>query len=127
MGIPFIKAAFIYFFFGVTFGLYIGIANQFQFSSAHAQINLLGWVSLALIGAIYHLFPEAGNNRLAKTNFWIMMFGVPLLTFAMVLFGLGKHEIAGPISGIGSILIIIGVIIFMLNIWLNIKTKVRLS
>lgn len=127
MGIPFIKASVVYFFIGVTFGIYIGIFDKFQFSSAHAHINLLDWVSLALIGTIYHLFPEAGKNKLAQSNFWLLMTGVPLLTFAMILFSVGKHDLAGPISGIGGILILIGVLLFMINIWLNVKAKVRLS
>lgn len=127
MGIKFIKVSTIYFLIGITFGIYIGVADQFQFSSAHAHINLLGWVSLAIIGAIYHLFPEAGENKLAKGNFWLMMLGVPLLTFAMVLFRMGMEEFAGPMSGVGGILILIGVLVFVVNIMLNVNIKARLS
>lgn len=60
--------------------MYIGFGDQFVFSSAHAHINLLGWVSLALSGVIYQLFPLAGENKLAVLHFWLQMIGVPLLT-----------------------------------------------
>lgn len=121
MGVRFIKMSVLYFVIGIGFGIYIGFGNQFAFSSAHAHINLLGWVSLALSGVIYQLFPLAGENKLAGIHFWLQMIGVPLLTFAMVLFGLGKFEIGGPLSGIGGILVFVGVIIFAINILKNVK------
>ncbi len=103
--------------------MYIEFGNQFVFSSAHAHINLLGWVSLALSGIIYQLFPLAGNNKLAAIHFGLQMIGVPLLTLAMVLFGLGKFEIGGPLSGIGGMLVFAGVIIFAINVFKNVKSK----
>jgi cbb3-type cytochrome oxidase subunit 1 len=47
----------------------MGVSDSFQFTSAHAHINLLGWVSLAITGGIYHIFPTAGENKLAKIHF----------------------------------------------------------
>ena len=64
MGIRLIKVSVLYFVVGIVFGMYMGFADQFVFSSAHAHINLLGWVSLALSGIIYHLFPHTGENKL---------------------------------------------------------------
>ena len=66
MGVRFIKVSVLYFVIGIGFGMYIGFGDQFAFSSAHAHINLLGWVSLALSGVIYQLFPLAGENKLAN-------------------------------------------------------------
>ncbi|KEF38081.1 Cbb3-type cytochrome oxidase, subunit 1 [Schinkia azotoformans MEV2011] len=102
----------------------MGVADLFQFTSAHAHINLIGWVSLAITGVIYHIFPVAGESKLAKIHFWLMMIGVPLLAFSMILFGLGQFGIGGPISGIGGIFIFIGAILFMINIMKNVKEKV---
>src|SRR5699024_9218995 len=115
----------VYFVIGIGFGMYMGIADQFQFSSAHAHINLLGWVSFALVGVIYHLFPVAGGNKMASVHFWLQMIGVPLLTFSMVLFGLGKFEVGGPLSGIGGTLVAIGVLIFAVNVLKNIQLNGR--
>lgn len=123
MGVKFIKVSVIYFFIGIALGIYMGVADLFQFSSAHAHINLLGWVSFAVMGLIYHVFPSAGENTLAKIHFLFMMIGVPLLSFAMILFGLGQFQIGGPLSGIGGILIFIGAILFVINIIKNVKIK----
>lgn len=125
MGIKFIKVSVLYFFIGISLGIYMGVTDLFQFTSAHAHINLIGWVSLAITGLIYHVFPVAGENKLAKIHFWLMMIGVPLLSFAMILFGLGQFGIGGPISGVGGILILIGVIIFIINVMKNAKAKAR--
>lgn len=123
MGIKFIKVSVTYFLIGISLGIYMGFADKFQFTSAHTHINLLGWVSLAISGVIYHLFPYAGENTLAKVHFWLMMIGVPLLTFAMILFGLGEIGIGGPMSGIGGILILIGVVLFVFNVLKNVQVK----
>lgn len=124
MGVKFIKVAVVYFLIGIVLGIYMGIADLFQFSSAHAHINLLGWVSLALSGLIYHAFPAAGENILAKAQFGLLMIGIPLLTFAMILFGSGYHGIGGPVSGFGGILILAAVIIFVVNVMKNVKQRI---
>jgi len=33
---------------GMAMGIYMGIADDHRFAHAHAHVNLLGWVSLAL-------------------------------------------------------------------------------
>lgn len=125
MGVKFIKVSVIYFLIGISLGFYMGIAGLFQFTSAHAHINLLGWVSLAITGVIYHVFPLAGENKLAKIHFWLMMIGVPVLSFSMILFGLGQFQIGGPLSGVGGILIFIGVVLFIINVMKNVKAKAK--
>ncbi len=119
MGIAFIKTSVVYFVIGVGFGLYIGIANQFQFASAHAHINLLGWVSSAIAGLVYLQVPRLGSTKLAKAHFWLYFVGVPILTGAMVLFGLGMHNVGGPLSGVGGILIVVSVLLFAINVFVH--------
>lgn len=121
MGVKFIKVSVVYFVIGISLGMYMGMGDNFAFTSAHAHINLLGWVSTALAGLIYHAFPLAGGNKLAKVHFWLHMIGIPVLTFAMFLFGLGQFGIGGPLSGVGGILVFAGVIIFAINILKNVK------
>ncbi|OZU87417.1 cytochrome-c oxidase [Virgibacillus indicus] len=121
MGVKFIKVSVVYFLIGATLGIYMGMADLFQFTSAHAHINLLGWASLALTGLIYHVFPLAGENKLAAAHFWLHMVGIPLLTFSMILFGLAKFEIAVPLSAVGGILVFIGVVLFVINVMKNVK------
>lgn len=122
MGVAFIKVSVLYFMIGVTLGLYIGIADQFQYTSAHAHINLLGWVSSALAGVIYLQIPRLGSNRLARVHFWLFTIGIPLLIFSMICFALGMFEVGVPLSAVGSILIIASVFLFVINIVFNLKS-----
>jgi hypothetical protein len=48
MGVRFLKIAAVYFFIAVCIGLVMGITHNFMFTSVHAHLNLLGWVSMAL-------------------------------------------------------------------------------
>ncbi|WP_175476851.1 MULTISPECIES: hypothetical protein [Virgibacillus] len=47
----FLKIAAVYSVLGVCLGLTMGITENFSFTSVHAHLNLLGWVSLALFGS----------------------------------------------------------------------------
>lgn len=49
-GVFLIKMAVVYLLLGVLLGLGMASSGQYQLSSIHTHINLLGWVTLALPG-----------------------------------------------------------------------------
>lgn len=127
MGVRFLKIAVLYFLIGILLGMYMSITHQFQFAPSHAHINLLGWTSLALVGIIYHLFPQAGEMRLAKWHFWLHNIGLPIMMVGLVLMesGMVQYE---PVVAVGASATVIGIILFVINVWLNVKsTKVKQS
>ena len=77
MGSRLIKISAIYFVIGVSLGLYMSIVHSYVLTSVHVHINLLGWVSLALAGIIYTLFPDLASTKLAKTHFWLHNITLP--------------------------------------------------
>lgn len=116
MGIRFLKIAAVYFFIAVCLGLVMGIIHNFAFTSVHAHLNLLGWVSMALFGIIYCIYPRAAETKLAKGHFWLHNIGVPVMQgalFAQILTGIGALTL-GII--VGSMLVVVGVLLFMINI-----------
>lgn len=121
MGVSFIKVSVCYFVAGVLLGLFMGISDQFQYASAHAHINLLGWVSSAVAGILYFLVPGIGNNKLARFHFWLYIVGVPVLCLAMIFFGLSNYELGVPLSAVGGTMVTAGVIVFAANVLLNLK------
>lgn len=124
MGVKFLKAAVIYFLIGVAFGLYMEMADQQQYTGVHAHVNLLGWVSMGIAGLIYVLFPKAGESALAKAHFWLHNIGTPIMMIALfLLLYLEKDMPYGPIIGVGAILIILGVLLFAINVLKNVKAK----
>jgi cbb3-type cytochrome oxidase subunit 1 len=126
MGARFLKVAVVYFVIGVVFGMYMGIAQQFQMSSVHAHINLLGWVSLALAGVVYVLFPKAGASVLGKLHFWLHNIGLPLMVIGLYVEIAGLASVTALIS-IGGLVAIIGIILFAVNVFMHVKESNQVS
>lgn len=54
---------------GVSMGIWMGIAHDFQLAPVHAHLNLLGWASLGLFGLCYRAYPELAHSRLSLAHF----------------------------------------------------------
>ena len=112
MGLRFLKIAVVYLVLGALLGLAMGLTQSFTLAPVHAHILLLGWASLALAGLVYHLYPAASTTRLAQIHFWLHNIGLPLLT---------GSDGAGPLTGGAATIVLIGLILFALNVLLNAK------
>lgn len=123
MGARFIQVSVLYFLIGVVAGLVMGIAEAFQFTSAHAHVNLLGWASLAIVGVIYSLYPEAGKSRLAGVQFWLHNAGLVLLVVSMILFAVDVKSVGIPFASAGGLLVIASVVLFVINVFRNVKPR----
>lgn len=119
-GVIWIKAAVVYFIMGVVLGIYMGASGDHVLVPVHAHFNLLGWVSLALVGLIYRQFPAAGSHRLATAQFWLHNAG--LLVAMVLLIGLLRGNAAlDPAIGIASVVIGASVVLFAINVFQNVR------
>jgi cbb3-type cytochrome oxidase subunit 1 len=123
MGARFIKVSVIYFLIGVVVGLVMGIADAFKYTSAHAHINLLGWASLAIIGVIYTVYPDAGKTKLAVVQFWLHNIGLPLLVVSMLMFPNGINSVGIPTAAVGGLLVIASVVVFVVNVFGKVQQR----
>ncbi|MBI5919531.1 MAG: cbb3-type cytochrome c oxidase subunit I [Nitrosomonadales bacterium] len=105
--IMFIYACITYSIIGFSWGAIMGGVPAFRLfvdtavhgkliSLAHAHINLLGWVEMAIFGAIYYIIPRLVKRpiysiRLVKVHFWMHNIG---LVGMVILFC-----VAGAVSG----------------------------
>lgn len=116
----FIFACIIYSIIGFSWGALMGGISDFRhfvdhrlhgdlIVRAHAHVNLLGWVEMAIFGAIYYLVPRLVRRpiyslKLVKVHFWMHNVGlvgmVVLFTLAGVIGGIASMEIS-PGSGRG--------------------------
>jgi len=117
----FIKSAVLYFLLGTVLGLVMGSAQAFEYTSAHAHINLVGWASLAIIGLIYKSYPELGATKLAKIQFLLHNVGLPLLILSMVIFTTEYHTVGIPFAVLGGLLIIVSVILMTVNVFKRLR------
>jgi hypothetical protein len=60
---------------GEVLGLYMGITSNLQLRSLHITIVLVGFVTLALFGFTYRLWPAMKTGALAALQFWLGMLG----------------------------------------------------
>ncbi|MCX9025600.1 MAG: cbb3-type cytochrome c oxidase subunit I [Candidatus Methanoperedens sp.] len=96
LGIRYLKTSLIYFIVGVTMGALLTVkpVHDFAlqsplFAGAHAHINLLGWVSMALIGGI-HLHLKDKNlysEKLGNAGFWLLNVGIAVMFILMLIAG----------------------------------------
>lgn len=130
MGARWIKAAVIYFLIGVGFGLYMHATIQLQWGATHAHINVVGWLTTAMIGIIYTIYPQAGNSILGKVHFWLYNIGLPVLLIGMFIIqpalGLPMVWIQLCIWAGGSALAI-SILLFIVNVFKNVHAPFRMS
>lgn len=105
------RAAVIFLLAGITWGMIMGISQDHSAFPAHAHLNLLGWVSLFLMGLYYRLHPEieAGRLALPQIVLWIAGSAVHPMGMGLVL---GGHMFGGPMIGIGSIQLSVSLLLF---------------
>lgn len=99
LGIKFLKASLIYFIIGVTMGAIMTIGPIYDFivlsklfERAHAHINLIGWLSLSIIGFIYYLLlknPDKPlySEKLGNMGFWLINIGISAEFVALLIGG----------------------------------------
>jgi hypothetical protein len=112
-----LRIAVIYWVIAVIWGVYMGSREDFTDIPVHAHLNLLGWVSLALCGLIYAVLPQLAETRLARAHFWLHNLGLPPLMLGVWLIVHGHTETGGPIAGISSVAVALGIAAFAGNVW----------
>lgn len=79
MGSTFIKVSVVYFMIGILFGLYMSVFHIFNLATVHVHVNLLGWLSLAIVGILYNLYPHLSQTKAVHTHFWLHNIGLPIM------------------------------------------------
>ena len=104
-----------YFVLGVLMGMGMSMTETYTLSPVHVHINLLGWVSMALGGILYHLFPAAADSRLGKWHFWLHMLGIPLMMAGLASMLLTGNQLLVVAVSVGGVLVVAGTILFSIN------------
>jgi len=99
---------------GMLLGLYMGIASDNKLLTVHVALMLPGFVTLAIYGCIFRLWPAMKKAPLAQAQFWIATVG----QFAIVV-GAYLFVVSGsvPIVAIGSVLAILAAALMIWLFW----------
>ena len=100
----------VYLLVGMAFGIWMSATQDHSLAPAHAHLNLIGGVLLALFGAFYMLVPSAAESRLAK-----FQVGLTHLTIWFMFPGIimAIQQQGETLAKIGSVLGILAILLFV--------------
>jgi hypothetical protein len=111
LSLAFFSAAVVYGVIGMIWGGFMGAHEDFVTAPAHAHLNLLGWVTMGLMGTFYALAGPRAPIRLGWINFTLSNLGVivGIPSLAVMLSG---DKAATPIMEAGMGVVLIGMLTF---------------
>ena len=112
----FLRHSVIYILIVIGIGIHMAASHKYTLAAAHAHLNLLGFVSMAIYGLFYRVYPSATNDRLANWHFWIANIGVVGLIGALIPYLLGVKE-AEPFTAAFSFVVLAGMILFAIIVF----------
>ena len=86
---------------GIILGVYMAASHNHTLGQAHAHINLIGWVSLFLIGLFYERRPQLDKSAGARWQVIIYTIGAVVLNASLAALLLGNAG-AEPAAAAGS-------------------------
>jgi cytochrome c oxidase subunit I len=115
--------------------------NETYFVVAHIHFVLVGGAVFPIFAAIYYWFPKITGRmlgeRLGKTSFWLMFFGVLITFLIQHVIGMdgmprrvyeydnvGNLALYNQISTVGSFILGAGVVATIINVWRSLKVGV---
>jgi cbb3-type cytochrome oxidase subunit 1 len=111
-----IVIALVYFVAAVSLGVVMGASHDFRLKAVHVHANLLGWVSMVLMGLVYRLYPSAAASPLARWHFALYQSALPVMLGGLAALMFGQQG-AEPVLGIASVVMLAAVVCFALAVW----------
>jgi cytochrome c oxidase subunit I len=116
-------------------------ANQTYFLVGHFHYVLGGGSMFAAIAAVYYWFPKITGamlrESLGKLQFWLLFVGFNVTFWPMHivgLWGMQRRTVTYPnlpgwgtinlISSIGTVLLAVGVLVFLWNLWVSLRWRI---
>jgi len=96
---------------GMAMGIAMAATHDHSVFPAHAHLNLLGWVSLFLIGIYYRFNPSLDMSRAGLVQVVVWILGTIILTIGVAAIYLG-HPAAEPVAIVGSLIIFADMLFF---------------
>jgi drug/metabolite transporter (DMT)-like permease len=104
---------------GMAWGLHMAISDDHSAFPAHAHLNLVGWVSLFLIGIYYRLHPALERARSAHLQVWSWLVGTIVMAIGVGLVHTGTAA-GEPLAAGGSLIVFASALLFA---WLLFRTE----
>jgi hypothetical protein len=119
----FLRIAIVYLIARLLLGIGMAASGDHGMMPAHAHINLVGWVTMALFGLVYRAYPNAARTSLARAHFWVVNVAAPPLTIGVLGITAGYPATFEPLAIVGSIVYAVGVVIFALVLYIHVAAS----
>ncbi len=104
---------------GMFWGMHMGKSGDHTLHAAHAHLNLLGWVTLSIMGGFYALPGTPKGGWMAWTNLVLSSFGA--IWMAILL----PQVIGGKVSGMfmvtSEVPVVLGMLLFIAGILMSFR------
>lgn len=111
---------------GMALGIHMGIAQDFTLAPAHAHLNLLGWVTMALYG-LYHRGVVRQNMIPVRIQAGAGAVGACLMAGGLAAY-LGFGNEAGFMAVVvGSVLSFLSMLMFLALVIADLRSSSRLA
>lgn len=97
---------------GMGLGIFMAVRQDFSLAPAHAHINLLGWVTLALLG-LYHRGVARSGNRRAWTQVGCAAAGFLLMTGGLASYLATQNTAFVPLVMAGALICVASMALFL--------------
>lgn len=95
---------------GMVWGIQMSATQNHALSPAHAHLNLIGWVSMAIFAVYYHLVPSAAQGLMAKIHLLLAALGLGTIVPGIVM---ALTQQGDTLAKIGSILSLLSMLTFL--------------
>ena len=107
---------------GMIAGVYMAASHEHALAPAHAHINLIGWVSLFLIGLFYERRPQLDKSAGARWQVIVYAIGAVVLNAALAALLLGNAK-AEPGAAAGSFIVLGSMLWFAWLVFRNVDAR----
>jgi len=113
-------------FLGMLWGMHMGESEDFTLMPAHAHLNLIGWVTMALYGTFYALTHASLKPKLAWANFILSAVGVAAMIPSLALYLPARDAKYIPGIIVGEVATVLGLLVFAVSVFREL-TRPRLN
>ncbi len=95
---------------GMIWGIQMSATGDHSLSPAHGHLNLVGFVTMSIMGIFYALTPAAAASKWARPHYFLTVGSVVILVLGIVM---ALTENGDVLAKTGSVLAVLSLLIFL--------------
>jgi hypothetical protein len=109
----YMRLALVWLVLGTVFGFWMGATGRLDLLGVHVTMLVPGFLTLAVYGVIYRLWPELKASKLAAAQFWCVAVSLLFMVIgSWHMSAAGSIAIVAPASALGIVAAILLAVIF---------------